>query len=1105
MKCSSGWLMALDLTPADFFILRAPHLSVDELRRWADDAVSPSSSSEAENPDAKIALDRARLREGLRALVARPAVREAVTIASASLSRRLAKWEANPDSKDGAKVEQAIVRYLGRMASRSTPFGLFAGVAVGRLGHQTSLTVAPEIQRRVRLDMGCVVAISEKLERDPVIRAHVRYRANPSMYESGGRLHVPALTAGEEGRSYALSAVEVDDALRQAIARAGTGASRAEIASALIGDGVTEPEALEYVDSLVDAGVLESSLSPAITGDDPLVGLERALGACLGERSSQLETLTTLRRSLRELETLPLGVGVERYEEIGDLVGALASADASRAVQVDMMRPTTATLGPSSIASIARAVRAAWITNVRPPNPELERFVEAFTERYGQREVSLAEVLDDETGIGFRDPASGRGEDDKEPAVPAAQRALDAMLLEKLERAWSKSDPAITLSEEDLAKLEEFHRSPLPASVAAFVTLLSDDRVQLHGVVGASAARLLGRFCPWSDEMTDALKAHLREEESSAPDAVFAEIVHLPIASRTANVLLRPVLRDHEIAFCGRSGAPDDRTIGIADLFVSASGSRIVLRSRRLGREVIPRLSSAHNSETRQLAIYRFLSALQGQGVASNAAFSWGSFASARTLPRVVSGSCILSPQTWNVDKDELRGFGDKTPQGRFRAAAKLRETRGIPRWVGLQDGDNILPVDFDNSLSIDAFAAITKTRESARLVELFVESDDLVARGEGGRFAHEIVVPFIFRPTTTSTSSGPEPAATKGGHKATAAPLRVATRPRPAPAVPTARRVFAPGSEWLYAKIYAARSSIDHVLRTCRPMIDAAKSSGAIDRWFFIRYDDPDAHLRLRLHGDASRLLQNVIPDLHRALEPLLDAGRVQRIELATYERELERYGGDHGIDHVERIFWADSEACLRITDLDLGPDSASVRRAVVLLGMHRLLDDFALDIPTRVKITNVIRDGFALEQRITPERERNIADFARKERRYVDAWLASEPDEPTAGLDRAVKAKVEAIFAERSKVAREHALALRATRRAGKLGVSTEEMVESLLHMWNNRMLRANARGQELVLHTLLARHYESLEARARRAPKASDVHAVVTRPARLARQAV
>src|SRR5690606_3261541 len=90
---------------------------------------------------AALARDRERLRERLRALIARPEIREALFVASPSLEAEIDRWLVDPDGERGRKVERALVRYVQRMAGRATPFGLFGGCTVGELGAHTALVL----------------------------------------------------------------------------------------------------------------------------------------------------------------------------------------------------------------------------------------------------------------------------------------------------------------------------------------------------------------------------------------------------------------------------------------------------------------------------------------------------------------------------------------------------------------------------------------------------------------------------------------------------------------------------------------------------------------------------------------------------------------------------------------------------------------------------------------------------------------------------------------------------------------------------------------------------------------------------------------------------
>ena len=127
----------LACTHSGFFALRTALLPLGEFVHWAADLAAPEAAARGQGLEEALAADRQRLRDGLRQLVARPAVREALFVASPSLEEGIDHWLQDPQGQRGQKVERTLVRYFSRMAGRSTPFGLFAGCSVGRIGDST--------------------------------------------------------------------------------------------------------------------------------------------------------------------------------------------------------------------------------------------------------------------------------------------------------------------------------------------------------------------------------------------------------------------------------------------------------------------------------------------------------------------------------------------------------------------------------------------------------------------------------------------------------------------------------------------------------------------------------------------------------------------------------------------------------------------------------------------------------------------------------------------------------------------------------------------------------------------------------------------------------
>src|SRR5262249_54121206 len=198
-------------------------------------------------------------------------------------------------------------------------------------------------------------------------------------------------------------------------------------------------------------------------------------------------------------------------------------------------------------------------------------------------------------------------------------------------------------------------------------------------VSGPSGARLLGRFGHADPELALYVERHLRAEEALRPDAVFAEVVHLP-EGRLGNILARPTWHAYEVPYLGRSALPAERQLPLSDLRVAVDGARVVLWSARLGREVLPRLTCAHNFTTGQ-GVYRFLCALQGQGVASGLAWDWGPLAGSAFLPRVVYGRLVLARAQWRLTAAEVARLPAGGPEPTLAAGRRWRHERGLPRW----------------------------------------------------------------------------------------------------------------------------------------------------------------------------------------------------------------------------------------------------------------------------------------------------------------------------------------------------------------------------------------------------------------------------------------
>jgi thiopeptide-type bacteriocin biosynthesis protein len=1075
------------VAPAGFFALRTPLLPFDELLAWSAELEAPCLENDSARLDEAIAADRARLRDRLRSIVSRSQVREALFVASPDLEERLDVWLRKPESEAGQKIERALVRYFARMAGRATPFGLSAGCSVGTSGAQTRLVLKGKDQyrRHSRLDMDYVVALTDALTRQPELRQNLTIRPNTSLYRVNGRMRYAEVRRDGKGWSHHRVAIECSDYLTATLRTAAEGARRGELAAALVeADPEAQlPEAEEYVDELINSQILVSELAPAMTGAEPI----RPLVSRLRERGLRdaADRLEKAQMKLEAMDAAALGIAPETYRTLARQLEELpAKVDLPRLFQVDMVKPVAeATLDPKVEDEIRRGVQLLQRLFRRTPRDSIARFREAFTARYEMREVPLIEALDEECGVGF-DILDGKELDasalldgltfpqPKEETVSWGRR--ETFLLGKLSEALARGAQEILLSPQDVAEMASSDPPPLPEAFSVMATVAArsdaalasgDFRVLLEGASGPSGARLLGRFCHADSELCRLVEQYLHTEEALHPDAVFAEIVHQP-EGRVGNIAVRPILRAFEIPYLGQAGVPSDFQIPITDLLVSVVGEEVVLRSARLGKRVIPRLTNAHNFLNGQ-GIYRFLPLLQMQGVAGWLFWDWGPLKDAPFLPRVVSGRLVLARARWRINQDELRTLGKTQGSTRWRAVQAWRRQRRLPRLVYLAENDHQLPIDLDNVLSVHTFVELVKGEKEATLIELYPGPEELVVQGPEGRFVHELVVPFV---RTAGIGVGENRDQPLTQHSA-----KVRTPQQPGGT--RACRSFPPGSEWLYAKLYAGAATVDQILlQVVRPLTKLIMQTGAADRWFFIRYGDPDWHLRLRFHGEPGRLQTQVWPAFQSAVAPLLEDGRVWRVQLDTYEREVERYGGPEGVVLAERLFQADSEAVLALL-ATLPEDARSdTRWRLALGGVDLLLCDLGFDFAAKSAVMKRLRDAFAREFRVDANLKHQLGEKYRKERQRLEALLDSYSDAAHAAPSAC------SAFGQRSERLAPVIDELKALEMAGCLSGPLTRLAPSYIHMHINRLLRSAQRCHEVVLYDFLDRLYESRLARLR-----------------------
>lgn len=1026
---------------AGLSVARMPLLAVDVLERVWGPGVDPRLLDGPDDVlDAALEADRVRARAVLRTLTEDPEIGRALQDATADLGEGLRRWRDDPASRRGRSAERSLIRYVTRMCMRPALFGTLGSYALAEIGgERAALTLAGRSSLAVRTqpDPAALAAVLASAAEAASGSDDLIVQRDPGLYFAAGGLRLGAPRRGggpSAGRS--LITLRVSPAVR-AVVDAAARPTR-------IGDLVAraerhEPRGRDVVQRLLATGALAAGTQPT-TGAGASAQALRALADIPGAAAA--------RDALAAACAALAGEREDRRVIAAESLRRAGAPDAvARRIHVNSVRPAEIRL-PSVVQRVLRQ-SVDLLASVAPAreNPALVRFRERFEARYGTRPVPLLEAVDPDCGIGLQDGGV---------AAPGAAAAVHFELIER-----GRATGAVELTDADVAALRAVGegRPPADAYGVVFGLRARDPAALERGefavvepeLTGPSGARLLGRLGDGDPDLADGLRAHVRAEEALRPDAVFAELACSPDTDWGLAVSYRPVLREWEVECGGRSGAASDRVLEVADLMLAFEGE-LVVRSRTLGRRVFVRSSTAVNPRWMSLPAVRLLRALEAQGRAAGLKWSWAGAEVAPVLPRVTRGRIVLARRRWNLAPEGLEAHRGRCDADAVRAVSAWRRRHGVPVRVAVIGVKGELAVNLSGAIGIEAFLAAVHGADRIRLVEAATAADSPLT-GPDGSYAHEFIVTYV-------RDASPEPAPTDVSEEPAAGrPLDSAGR------LPLAARRFAPGSEWLYAKLYGSRTTADAVLAGLIGALDLTET----ETWFFIRYADPEPHLRLRIRGEPRRLWAQLLPRLHEATAPALDDGRLYRVVLDTYEREVERFGGLAGVELMERAAHADSVAWLRLRR------GGRSRQVCAVASVGALLADAGLTLDERESLCR------AMVGKLNASGRSVAGLMAARERAgraaVQDILAAVEPLRPAYGSE--AEADADAVVAA---LRRRSAVLAPLVAGIDGLGLdrSTRTVVSILAHLQANRVLRESGADDELAVFDALARAYRAQRAR-------------------------
>lgn len=692
-------------------------------------------------------------------------IKEAIFLASPDLSNELNKWlNGKLNDEKSENIKYSVFKYLSRMSSRCTPFGLFAGTTVGEFSHSTHIELDENFKntRHTRLDMNYLVALTQTIIEVEAIRDQLQFYPNTSLYKVGRQFRYIEYSYINTKRIHHIVGANYTWYLDKIIKESKRGKTIKQLALVITNDDILFEEAFNYITELIESQILISELEPSVSGPEFLEHILTVLKK-LDYTETIISILEKVDSSLHKIDK-SITNNISEYLKIGELIKPLNTTfELKYLFQTDMILSCKKNTLDYSILKKIKSVlsllnKFSFAQNETP----LSQFKTAFYERYETTPITLSKALDKELGIGFLQnndygDVSVLVDDLKLPLNPNTSKeykvtanVLQDILQNKLMECIKSNRDVLIINDKDFDDLDlEEDWSDLPDTMSSMIEVINlegKEKISMSYMGGSSAVNLLGRFCHGDHNIKRHVKQIIDIETNINKDKILAEIVHLP-ESRVGNILFRPHLRDYEIPYLANSTIKEANQINIEDLeIVAKSPNRIAIKSKKHNKEVIPRLSNAHNFSNGSLPVYQFLACVQNNDKRSGIGFSWGALADKFDfLPRVEYKEVVLSCKLWNLKKADIQPVINViNKDSEFSNAIKeLVNSKNLPQFVMLKDGDNELLINFNNLLSVKMLLNTIKKRSKFQLKE-FLHAEDGIIKESVNNYSNQIVVSFF-------------------------------------------------------------------------------------------------------------------------------------------------------------------------------------------------------------------------------------------------------------------------------------------------------------------------------------------------------------------------
>ncbi|WP_313385954.1 thiopeptide-type bacteriocin biosynthesis protein [Chishuiella sp.] len=969
-------------------------------------------------------------------------LRKALIISYPDFFNELLKNTNNEDADYDKLLRNCISlhKFLIRSSYRATPYGMFSGISIAEISDETDLILEKKsLKFDIQPNIYEYYNLINDIEFDVFYKNNILFYVTPSLYQLNSKYFYIEKSYVLTNQS-SLVNITTTPILKLIINSSKNGISLKNLIELVHKkfDYYSEQEIKSFIESIIKSQILISELfiNPH-EGDFCNSILNKLYEVKRG--NTKIEKYY---KKISLLNTIRLNNNIDELIDKKDTLDGINFGIDTKITDKNLKIST------QLIDEISQQCFELYIKLKGNNSSQLNVFVDKFLQRYEYAEIPLLEALDSNYGIGFAESSIGNSEYQplkegfyiKTNELQKNKNILEELVEEIFIKYLEKKVDHIDI-EEYILKLSSPSNQVAPLNESAYIfgkvnvnksnefTFFPDQ------IFSSQASKLIKRFSHLDKQVEGLINDIYKEEVKVNKDHLLAEVVNVP-NHEFANLVLTKNQRNYEIPYY-TINSKRSKNISLNDLLIKIIDGKIRLISKALNKEIIPIISNTYNTQIDD-PIYKFLSEVANQYSGGGNFWNWGKYQYYGHLPRISYKNIIISRECWFLKKEE-NSYQNVRDANTF--INKIISDNNLPRFVSLTlriGADNEMFLDLENPIS-KLILAKELQRHNVFLLEENFRDNQLIEDENENFYNSELVIPFINKFPKFNDSLS----ITKNKEK----------------------RFFLPTDEWLYIKVYSGSKDVEKILADIiLPISNKLKKDGIIDYWFFIKYLDPDYHIRLRFHRAKNATdyqWNSVLNIITLTFQKKLSNNFYYKVIVDTYIREIERYGIiDYSL--TEKLFHVDSE-CIASFIKDLNGNEGEVYRyKFAFLNVDNFLDQFNYSLEDKKLLLNKMSNDFYVEFKKYFNEEKSYRGYLNNKYRELRNEISEVLNESTEINNELISyLKVRNNFIQKN---------------IKNYSEYIDELMYSYVHMTLNRLFLIRPRENELIVYYLLNKYYES-----------------------------